>query len=202
MRVMTIRQSTSRHPYLSRAVTVILVVLALFSTGTSAPHHDPHGVLASWARLRADSAMVAALDDVTQQLPLGTSTGTAVYDTCRATRPASLDYSITCERRRYRVYPLTAAAADAHSLARRLSHPWRQDGGFCDADLELDTVCLRANDLALEFLVQSELTTYPIQGPPEGREVMSTVIDSTGYYLLDAKGPSIVVKVSSTYYVG
>jgi len=180
---------------------VLVVVVAIVVATVVAQKHNPLGSAAKSARTQVDRAMVAALDDVARQLSLGAPIGSGVDDTCRATRPASLDDSITCDRMRYGVYALSANV-DAHSLAGQLPPPWRLDGSFCDADLKLDTVCLAGTDLALELAVEPG-SKYAHQPVIFSRpKVAETHVEYPEYYNIRVTGPSIVVMVSSTYYVG
>jgi hypothetical protein len=180
---------------------VLVMVAAIVVANVVAQKHDPQGSAARSARTQVDWAMVAALDDVARQLSLGAPIGSGVEDTCRATRPASLDDSITCDRVRYGVYALLASV-DAHSLAGRLSPTWRVDGSFCDADLKLDTACLTDTALALELAVEpgSKYAHQPIIFSRP--KVPGTHVEFPEYYKIKVTGPSIVVMVSSTDYVG
>ena len=181
-------------------VVLVLVVVTQVRANAEAKKHDSHGVAATAARTRTDEALTAALDNVAAQLSLGASLGSAVFDTCRAARPTSMDFSITCDRERYRAYRIPAGV-DAHSMARRLGPPWRLDDSFCDADLKLDTVCLQ------------EPTSRSNSSPNRHRRI-PTERDSPGGHrsprrlwnppdsTLKVTDPVVFVDASSTYYVG
>jgi len=138
---------------------------------------------------------------VARQLSLGAPIGSGVDDACHATRPASQDGSITCDRVRYGVYA-GSESADAHSLAGRLSPTWQLDGSFCDADLKLDTACLTNMGLALELAIEPGSRSAHQPAIFSRPNVAETHVEFPEYYNIEVTGPSLVVMVSSTYYVG
>ena len=182
-------------------VVLVLVVVTQVRANAEAKKHDSHGVAATAARTRTDEALTAALDNVAAQLSLGASLGPAVFDTCRAARPTSMDFSITCDRERYRAYRIPTGV-DAHSMARRLGPPWRLDDSFCDADLKLDTVCLQGTDLALELVAEPASKDPHGTGLSRWPQIISTTVESSGFDSLKVTDPVVFVEASSTYYVG
>lgn len=190
-----------QRPYVwgAAALLVLAVIIAIVVANIDAQKHDPYGNAAEAARTRADRGMMSALDDVARHLLLAAPIGADVEDTCRATRPASHDQSITCDRVSSRVYALPPNV-DAHSLAGLLSSTWQLDGSFCDADLKLDTVCLTGADLALELAVEPGSKNAPLIFTRP--LVADTFVEIPKYYRIQVTGPSLVVMVDSTYYVG
>jgi hypothetical protein len=204
---MTLSNHQSRRRYIWGSVAVVVLValiIVLVTQGRAAAEaqkHDPHGQAAATARSQADFELVKALDDVANQLSLGTPLATTVLDTCRATRPASLDVSITCDRSRFRLYSPSADAADAHLLARRLAPPWRMDVGFCDADLKLDTACLVNSEVSLELGLQPAKTYSMRPTLLRTPDVIDTWVDDSALWF-EFSGAAVVVTVDSRYYEG
>jgi hypothetical protein len=190
-----------QRPYVlgAAALLVLAVIIAIVVANIDAQKHDPYGSAAVAARARVGPGMVSALDDVARHLSLTAPIGADVEDTCRASRPASHDQSITCDRVSSRVYALPPNV-DAHSLAGQLSPTWQLDDSFCDADLKLDTVCLTGADLILELAVEPGSKNAPLIFTRP--LVAQTSVEVPKYYNTQVTGPSLVVMVDSTYYVG
>lgn len=193
---MSLKSAIKRRPYLWGGATLLVIAIAVALIVAEA-RHDPQSSAARSARTSADVALMNALDDVEAGLSLTASTGSAVDDMCRATNPVSQDRSITCERRRYRVYSPTSTYPDASSLARSLNSPWQRRDTLCDADLGLSTACFRASTVDLELMVVPVSAKGSIYGP----KVVSDYVESD-LWKLKVGVSSIVVIVSSTYHVG
>jgi hypothetical protein len=184
-------------------VVIVVVLVVQGRADAEVKKHDPHGEAATSARAKADGALTAALDEVAAQLSLGKSLGSYLSDTCRATNPASMDPSITCERERMQIFALTDPLVDAHALAGRFVPPWSPGDGFCDADLTLDTACLQRADVALELVVEKAKTTPYAPGLSRWPKVVQTWVESAASpERLLVTVPVIVVDASSTYFVG
>jgi hypothetical protein len=207
---MSFLRHRSRRFYLwgagALAVAVVIVVVSVVSIRATqdAQEHDPYGAAATEARWNIDPILTTALDDVASQLSLGASLGTAVQDTCRAANPTSMDFSVICERRIFRSYPI-ATGAGARSLAKRLGPPWQPNESFCDADLTPDSACLQADRISVELMTQPATKNSQGMGLLQSLllapKVTSTSVEFTGFDTLEDAN-AVVIEASSTYYVG